>query len=171
VVAHAGDSGYTSHGYARDGFSTSFKGGIPQPIRMLQLERPIEDFLASLVCDQLFHRFPNVRVASVENGASFLPGLVKRLDVLTRKMAGWFPEHPVETFKRHIWINPFWEDDLGELLEIMGHDRVIFGSDWPHIEGMPQPLDYLDELAGRPDDVRDAVLRDNTVFLNELRPA
>ena len=23
-----------------------------------------------------------------------------------------------------------------------GADRVIFGSDWPHIEGMPQPLDY-----------------------------
>ena len=28
----------------------------------------------------------------------------------------------------------------------MGADRVIFGSDWPHIEGMPQPLDYLTEL-------------------------
>ena len=124
---------------------------------MLQLERPIEDFLASLLCDQLFVRFPNLRVASVENGAGFLPGLLKRLDVLHHKLAGWFPEHPVETFKRHIWINPFWEDDLGELLELMGHERMIFGSDWPHIEGMPRPLDYLEELAGRPDDVRNAL--------------
>jgi predicted TIM-barrel fold metal-dependent hydrolase len=171
VVVHAGDSGYTSHGYARDGFSTSFKGGIPQPIRMLQLERPIEDFLASLVCDQLFRRFPNLRVASVENGAGFLPGLLKRLDVLSHKLAGWFAEDPVETFRRHIWINPFWEDDVIELLGLMGHERVIFGSDWPHIEGMPRPLDYLEELIDVAPVARDAVLRGNTEQLNQLRPA
>ena len=29
----------------------------------------------------------------------------------------------------------------------MGADRVIFGSDWPHIEGMPEPLDYLRDVA------------------------
>ena len=28
----------------------------------------------------------------------------------------------------------------------MGADRVIFGSDWPHIEGMPRPLDYAVEV-------------------------
>ncbi|MCB1255560.1 MAG: amidohydrolase family protein, partial [Microthrixaceae bacterium] len=41
VVVHAGDSGYTSHGYANEGFTTDF-AGAPQPIKMLQLERPIE---------------------------------------------------------------------------------------------------------------------------------
>jgi predicted TIM-barrel fold metal-dependent hydrolase len=138
---------------------------------MLQLERPIEDFLASLVCDQLFRRFPNLRIASVENGAGFLPGLLKRLDVLSHKLAGWFAEDPVETFRRHIWINPFWEDDVGELIGLMGHERVIFGSDWPHIEGMPRPLDYLDELVDVPPSARDAVLRGNTEQLNQLRPA
>ena len=55
---------------------------------------------------------------------------------------GYFTEDPVETFREHVWINPFWEDDLYEIVELMGADRVIFGSDWPHIEGMPQPLDY-----------------------------
>ncbi len=85
-------------------------------------------------------------------------------------MAGWFPEDPVETFKRHIWINPFWEDDVTELVQTMGADRVIFGSDWPHIEGMPRPLDYLDEVAAFPAADRDAVLRTNTVELNQLRP-
>ena len=28
----------------------------------------------------------------------------------------------------------------------MGADRVIFGSDWPHIEGLEEPLDYVKEL-------------------------
>jgi predicted TIM-barrel fold metal-dependent hydrolase len=171
LVVHAGDSGYTSNGYATDGFTSNFKGSTPQPVKMLQLERPIEDFLASLVADQLFGRFPNLRVASVENGSGFLRGLFHRLDALGRKMAGWFPEDPVETFRRHIWVNPFWEDDVGELLELMGPERVIFGSDWPHIEGMPTPLDYLEELDGLEPKVVDLVMRDNVAELNELRPA
>ena len=115
LVVHAGDSGYTAHGYANDGFTTDF-GGVPQPIRMLQLERPIEDFLSSLVCDNLFHRFPNLRVASVENGSKFLPGLFDRLRILARKMNGWFPEDPVETFRRHVWVNPFWEDHVDDVI-------------------------------------------------------
>lgn len=147
VVVHAGDSGYPSHGYARDGFTTDF-GGIPQPIRMLQLERPIEDFLAALVCDRLFDRFPRLRVASVENGSRFLGGLFDRLRIVSHKLTGWFPEDPVETFRRHIWINPFWEDDVTVLEDLMGPERILFGSDWPHIEGLPAPLDYLGEVSG-----------------------
>ena len=171
VVVHAGDSGYSSNGYATDGFTSNFSGGVPQPIKMLQLERPIEDFLAACICENLFHRFPNLRVASVENGSGFLRGLFHRLDALGKKMAGWFPEDPVETFRRHIWINPFWEDDVHELLDLMGPERILFGSDWPHIEGMPLPLDYLEELTGLEQKVLDLVMRDNVAELNELRPA
>ena len=170
VVVHAGDSGYSTNGYAQDEFTTNFKTSIPQPIKMLQLERPIEDFLSALVCDQLFARFPNLRIASVENGSGYLRGLFHRLDALGHKMAGWFQEDPVETFKRHIWINPFWEDNVHEVLDLMGPDRVLFGSDWPHIEGMPKPLDYLDELAGIDEATRRKVLRTNVAALNQLQP-
>ena len=170
VVVHAGDSGYTAHGYANDGFTANFSGGIPQPIRLLQMERPIEDFLACLIADNLFHRFPNLRIASVENGAGFLRGLFHRLDALGHKMQGWFPEDPIETFKRHIWINPFWEDDVHELLELMGPERVIFGSDWPHIEGMPRPLDYLDEIVDLDPDVIRKIMLTNAVDLTERHP-
>ncbi len=149
VVVHAGDSGYTSHGYARDGFTTDF-GGVPQPIRMLQLERPVEDWLSALVCDNLFHRFPNLRVASVENGSKFLPGMFERLRVLSHKMNGWFPEDPVETFRRHVWVNPFWEDQVDDVIAACGVDRVIFGSDWPHIEALPEPLQYASEVSHLP---------------------
>jgi predicted TIM-barrel fold metal-dependent hydrolase len=86
-------------------------------------------------------------------------------------MRGWFKEDPVETFRRHVWINPFWEDDVAEVVEHMGAERVIFGSDWPHIEGMPQPLDYVAELAGFDEGARRRILRENTRELAELRPA
>lgn len=170
VVVHAGDSGYTSHGYARDGFTTDF-GGVPQPIRMLQLERPVEDWLSALVCDNLFHRFPNLRVASVENGSKFLPGLFERLQVVARKMNGWFPEDPVETFRRHIWVNPFWEDHVDDVIAAVGVDRVIFGSDWPHIEALPEPLQYVEELTHLSPADEKRILADNAAELNELQPA
>ncbi|HVX16465.1 MAG TPA: amidohydrolase family protein [Acidimicrobiales bacterium] len=172
VVVHAGDSGYTSHGYADDGFSANFAGGgVPRPIKMLNLERPIEDFLASLVGDQLFARFPNVRIASVENGSGFLRSLLHRLQIVSKKMPGWFQEDPAVTFRRHIWINPFWEDDIDEVVELMGADRVLFGSDWPHIEALPHPLDYLEEVAHLDEASRRKILHDNVAELNDLRPA
>jgi len=53
----------------------------------------------------------------------------------------------------------------------MGVDRVIFGSDWPHIEGMPRPLDYAAELKAFDDDGRRKNMRDNVRELNTLTPA
>jgi predicted TIM-barrel fold metal-dependent hydrolase len=171
VVVHAGDSGYSSQGYAKDGFAATFEGAGRPSIKMLNIERAIYDFLASLVFDRLFLRFPNVRIASVENGSEFLADLFKKLRSTSRKLPGYFAEDPVETFRRNVWINPFWEDDPYEVVELMGADRVIFGSDWPHIEGMPAPLDYERELKDFDDDTRRLILRDNTTELNELRPA
>ena len=53
----------------------------------------------------------------------------------------------------------------------MGTDRVIFESDWPHIEGMPEPLDYVAELSKFDDAKKQLILRDNSRSLNERRPA
>ena len=85
-------------------------------------------------------------------------------------MPGYFAEDPVESFRRNVWINPFWEDDVDEVVELMGADRVIFGSDWPHIEGMPRPLDYATELKAFDDATRQQILRDNARELNTRRP-
>jgi predicted TIM-barrel fold metal-dependent hydrolase len=172
VVVHAGDSGYSSNGYADDRFSAAFSGGGWAPsVRVFAIERAAYDFLITLVFGKLFDRFPNLRVASVENGSEFLPDLFKKLASTQRKMPGYFADDPAETFRRHVWINPFWEDDVYEVVDLMGADRVIFGSDWPHIEGMPQPLDYVNELKELDDADRRLVLRDNTLELNDRRPA
>jgi predicted TIM-barrel fold metal-dependent hydrolase len=67
-------------------------------------------------------------------------------------------------------MNPFWEDDVSELVGLIGADHVIFGSDWPHIEGLPQPLDYLSEVEQFDEDDRRRILRDNVRSLNVRRP-
>jgi len=171
VVIHAGDSGYSTHGYTRDGFSADFAGGGWRPsIKTWSIERAALDFLATVVFDKLFERFPALRIASVENGSEFLPDLFRKLRSTASRMPGYFEEDPVETFRRHVWINPFWEDDVALVEELMGADRVIFGSDWPHIEGMPEPLDYLSELEGFGAAEKRQILRDNARELNTLRP-
>jgi predicted TIM-barrel fold metal-dependent hydrolase len=172
VVVHAGDSGYSANGYARDGFGATFDGGGWKPsIKSFNIERAAHDFLITLIFEKLFDRFPKLRVASVENGSDYLADLFKKLRQTAKKMPGYFKEDPVDTFKRHVWINPFWEDDVVEITAAMGPERVIFGSDWPHIEGMPQPLDYLAELATFDPTTKRRILRENVRELNELRPA
>ncbi|HVA43833.1 MAG TPA: amidohydrolase family protein [Acidimicrobiales bacterium] len=172
VIVHAGDSGYSSNGYAEDGFGTggSAAGWAPS-VKAFAIERAAYDYLITLVFGRLFDRFPNLRIASVENGSGYLEDLFHKLRSTSGKTPGYFKEDPVETFRRHIWMNPFWEDDPHETVEQMGADRVIFGSDWPHIEGMPRPLDYVVELKGFDDNTQRKILRENTTALTKPQPA
>jgi len=172
VVVHAGDAGLSSNGYAQDGFSANFSQGRSTPsIKMFAIERAAHDFLATLVLEKLFERFPNVRIASVENGSEFLAPLFRKLAGTTRRMPGYFSEDPVVTFRRHVWINPFWEDDVNEIVDLMGDDRVIFGSDWPHIEGMKEPTDWVTELQKLAQDSVAKIMGANVAVLNERQPA
>ena len=167
VVIHAGDSGYSSNGYANDSFSAQFTGGGWKPtIKSFAIERAAQDFVMTSVFEKMFDRFPRLRMASVENGSDFLADAMKKMTSTAKKMPGYFSDDPIETFRRHWWINPFWEDDVHTVAELMGSDRVLFGSDWPHIEGMPSPLDYLPELKAFDVADRRRILLDNVDELN-----
>lgn len=174
VVIHAADSGYTTHGYVQDGFTADAASAAITPnIKHFNIERAAYDFLITCAFERLFERHPGVRIASIENGAEFIPDLFRKLGQSRDRLriANYYKEDPTETFRQHVWINPFWEDDVYEIESHMGADRVIFGSDWPHIEGMPTPLDYVKELEKFDDEKKQKILRDNTRELNELRPA
>ncbi|MAI26158.1 MAG: amidohydrolase [Spirochaeta sp.] len=148
TVIHAGDSGYSYQGYVSSSFSADFSGGggDKPSVRVWGFERAAQDFLATLIFDRLFERFPGLKVASVENGSDFLPDLFRKMKSVGKKSKGYFQNDPADTFRQHVWINPFWEDDLEEIVTYMGPERVLFGSDWPHIEGLVAPLDYLEEV-------------------------
>jgi len=171
VIVHAGDSGYTTNGYTQDGFGAKFDEGWKPSIKAMNIERAAYDWLITITFEKLFERFPNVRIASVENGSEFLPDLFRKLKQSHARTPGFYKVDPSEAFRRNVWINPFWEDDVHEVVSLMGSSRVIFGSDWPHIEGMPQPLDYVADLAKFDDDAKRQILRDNTRELTAFRPA
>ena len=87
---------------------------------------------------------------------------LEHLEDVHRKMPQAFDEDPVAAFKRNVHISPFHEDDIAELVDIMGVDHLLFGSDYPHPEGLAEPCSYIDHLpAGMADDDVAAVMGGN----------
>src|SRR5262249_9570403 len=99
-----------------------------------------------VTCHGLLTRFPELRIALIENGGDWLPGFLDHLEDVHRKMPQLFEEDPVEAFKRKIYISPFFEDDLGRLIDLMGAHHILFGSAYPHPEGLAEPCSYVDHL-------------------------
>ncbi len=168
LVLHAGDGGVSFNGYANEGFAASFSGGWKPSIAFFAIESAIRDYLLTMVLENHLVRYPGLRIASVENGAQFLGDLFRKVRSIARKVPGWFPEDPVEIFRNQVWINPFWEDAVEEVVAHVGADRVLFGSDWPHIEGLPRPLDALEDLAVLSEADRRLVTHDNAMSLVSL---
>src|SRR5438270_390284 len=80
-------------------------------------ERPITDTLSALIFDNLFGRFPDIRVLVSEFGASWVPHFIRHMDK-SRGMARLGPwlggplrERPSAIFKRHVRVVPYPEDD------------------------------------------------------------
>ena len=79
--------------------------------------------------------------------------------------AGTRREDPVEVFKRNIFVHPFHEDDPIGLIKLLGPDNVLFGSDYPHPEGMADPLSFVEDLEGLPQDQGAKVMGGNLARL------
>ncbi len=132
---------------------------------MLSAWRPIEDAVSALVCHGALSRFPQLKVAVIENGSSWVEPLLKNMADIYKKMPQDFLEDPIEVIKRNIYISPFWEEDLGALAELIGVDHVLFGSDYPHPEGLADPASYVDELEGLPDETVRKIMGGNLARL------
>jgi predicted TIM-barrel fold metal-dependent hydrolase len=91
-------------------------------------------------------------VAVIENGSTWLAPLLANMADVYKKMPQDFLEDPVEVIKRNIYVSPFWEEDLGAVADLIGVDQVLFGSDYPHPEGLAEPASYVDALKGLPDE-------------------
>ncbi|HTR70723.1 MAG TPA: amidohydrolase family protein [Mycobacteriales bacterium] len=169
LVIHGGDSSYTAYEqiWGLAGETEAFR--IP-PLRRMLSASPIHDMIASLMADKLFERFPNIRVATIETGSGWVAPLSKKLKNIAVQLPGEFTDDPYALFHEHVWVSPFFEDDVVSLVELMGADRVVFGSDWPHVEGLADPSSFVKELDGLADaDIR-LIMRDNARDLVTPRP-
>jgi len=102
--------------------------------------------LTSMVTDGLFERFPTLKVVSVEAGAGYAPYLMDRLDAKYEVFESLVPlqRKPSEYIRSNCYFvaEPL-ERTVDMALELVGQDRIMWGSDYPHIDG-------LAELVSRP---------------------
>ena len=164
VGMHASDSGYDQYAAAWEG-GEEFLPFEMTPLRRALSANPIHDTLAALICHGLFERHPNLRLASVENGSSWLPGLIRRLEAVLPDQS------PRETFRRHIWVAVGLGEDPRKIADEIGVDRMMFGSDFPHPEGLEEPLSYYEALEGFEAEETRKIMGANLQGLLEPRPA
>jgi predicted TIM-barrel fold metal-dependent hydrolase len=147
VGMHSSDSGYERYANEWEGTGSEMLPFQPQAFRMLSAWRPIEDAVSALVCHGALSRFPQLKVAVIENGASWVAPLLKSMKDLYKKMPQEFAENPVEVVRRNVYISPFWEENYAELAELLGEEHVLFGSDFPHPEGLADPAAFVNDLS------------------------
>tara|TARA_B100000686_G_scaffold354604_1_gene465761 strand:+ start:2018 stop:3199 length:1182 start_codon:yes stop_codon:yes gene_type:complete len=147
VAFHAGDAAYDFL-FGHWGLSTEFEAFRYDPLKRLLCYSNIADTVAALIGGGLFDRFPNIRVCTIENGSEWVRGLLRRLEKAYKQASYAFPEDPVEVFRKHIWVAPYYEDDLLELRDLIGVEHILFGSDFPHAEGLANPADFVHDLEG-----------------------
>ena len=123
--------------------------------------RGIFDTAASLIGHGLLSRFPSLRILPVENGSGWVRPLVDALGHSYAQNPGLYAEDPLMVLKRNVWIHPFHEEDPRGLIDLIGADRVVFGSDYPHPEGMSDPVAYVEELEGLPREAVASVMGGN----------
>lgn len=170
VVHHVSDSGYG------DTFMKWTEGGAGEwrPFEkdtffesLDVMGRAISDALAALICHGVFDRFPGVRIASIENGSTWLEPLMGRLKHSYDKMPQLFKCDPVQQLRQHVFVAPFYEDPIPRIVELLGPNRVLFGSDWPHPEGLKNPLSYVKDLEGMPEEHIKMIMHSNLKGLLE----
>lgn len=142
------------------GHAGSF-GFDAQLIHMLQKHRLISDFAAVLIAHGLFVRFPRLRVAFIENGGTWVGSLLHSLQVSHAQNPGMFAMNPVDQFHRNCWVAPFVEDDVSDLAKHLPVERILFGSDWPHAEGVGEPRDFYKNLASFSAADQQRIMKDN----------
>ena len=168
VAYHSGDAGYNKFA-DQWGVGGEFKSFEYDALRLCLSPSPVLDTLAAHACHGLYERFPRLRIATIESGSDWVAPLLKKLKKAYGQLPFRFKHDPVEQIQRHVSVSPYYEDDLEALKRALGADHVLFGSDWPHAEGLAAPTDFTHDLSGYDADEVRLVMRDNARAL--LAPA
>ncbi len=91
-----------------------------------------------MVLDGLFDRFPRLKVLVVEAGCGWAPYAMDRLDEKHEHFGFANPlelGRPSEYFRRNLWFcaEPA-ERTIGAMMDLVGEERIVWGSDYPHVD-------------------------------------
>ncbi len=122
----------------------------------------------SLIVEGVFDRFPTLRVALIESGVTWLPGLMWRIDKEwkgLRREVPWNKRVPSEYIREHIRLTtqpidaPPDPTQLLQVIDQIGSEEVLmFATDYPHWQ-FDRPEDAL--LVDLPESLRTKILSEN----------
>ena len=129
-----------------------------------------------MLCSGVLHRFPKLKIVSVESGIGWIPFLLEALDYewaetgSQQEFALDMP--PSEYFKRQVY-GCFWFEKTAPklLIETIGEDNLLFETDFPHPTCLyPDVRGYLEDVtADWSDTTRRKILRDNAAALYNVK--
>ncbi len=164
VAFHSGDAGYDFL-FDHWGLDTEFKAFAFDPLKRVLNYSNIADTVGAIIVGGVLDRFPNVRICTIESGSEWVSGLISRLTKAYKQARHAFASDPVQHLRTKLWVAPYYEDDLAQLREQIGTSQMIFGSDYPHAEGLAVPTDFVHDLDGFSDAEIKAVMADNGLAL------
>jgi len=114
-------------------------------IGAITLKNSAEIFLSAMVFDGVFSRHPGLRGISLEHAAVWLPSWLRALDTAVaafRRLQPELADHelPSETIRGRMKFAPFTGEPVGWIIEQIGADVLVYGSDYPHPEGSSNPI-------------------------------
>jgi predicted TIM-barrel fold metal-dependent hydrolase len=172
VGLHASDDGqqrYANEWTGVDSEHLPFKTKLTAFDLMLRSDyRGVGDMVTSIIGHGLANRFPDLRFMPIENGSAWVRPLLYRFGKLYDRSPEVFEEDPIKTFRRSIYVHPFHEEDPIGLVEVVGADNVLFGSDYPHPEGLFDPVTWVDELDTLPEEDQAKIMGGNLARLMKV---
>jgi predicted TIM-barrel fold metal-dependent hydrolase len=161
VGMHSGDPGYTRYLNEWEGLgdaemritAKSGRRASPAFVLLSSEKDNLIDAMASILGHGLATRFPKLKFMPVEFSTRWIRPFYAKLQRAADERAMFFDEDPVEAFNRSVWLHVFHEPDPKGLLDLgIPADHLMFGSDFPHPEGMADPLAYVDVVKDLPEE-------------------
>jgi predicted TIM-barrel fold metal-dependent hydrolase len=117
------------------------------PFRALTTPRwQVSDFIASMVGHGMLTRFPRLKIAIVEFFTDWVRPMVRQFQEAYERAPQMFEEEPMAVLRRNVFLHVFHDPDPMELISMVGVDNCMFGSDFPHPEGLRDPLAFCEEI-------------------------
>jgi Amidohydrolase len=110
----------------------------------------VSDFIASMVGHGCLTRFPQLKITIVEFNTDYVRPMVRQFQQAYERTPQLFDEDPMVVLRRNVFIHLFQEPNPVELIAELGVDNSMWGSDFPHPEGLRDPLGFSELITSIP---------------------
>ena len=126
------------------------------------------DLIASMIGHGMLTRFPRLKVTIVEHFNQWTRPMLEQFQQAYERSPILFDEDPMEVMRRNIWIHVFQDHNPVELINMLGVDNSMFGSDFPHPEGLRDPLGFSDDISSLSKEDQEKVMGGNLARLMKV---